>query len=58
MTDVQAATEMEVVAAAGVAIDATREQPMPFGVIVFAVVAFGSEAFWLGLIGWWLLNLF
>jgi hypothetical protein len=35
-----------------------REPRMPLGVIVFAVVAFGSEAFWLGLIGWWLLNLF
>jgi hypothetical protein len=31
---------------------------MPLGVIVFAVVAFGTEALWLGLIGWWLLNLF
>jgi hypothetical protein len=35
-----------------------REPRMPFGVLVFAVVAFGSEALWLGLIGWWLLNLF
>jgi hypothetical protein len=34
------------------------EPPMPPGVMVFAVVAFGSEALWLGLIGWWLLNLF
>jgi hypothetical protein len=25
---------------------------------MFAVVAFGGEALWLGLIGWWLLNLF
>jgi hypothetical protein len=58
MTDIGAATEMEVVAAAGVAIDATREPPLPFGIIVFAVVAFGSEALWLGLIGWWLLSLF
>jgi hypothetical protein len=35
-----------------------REPPMPLGVMVFAVLAFGSEALWLGLIGWWLLNLF
>jgi hypothetical protein len=35
-----------------------REPAMPLGVMVFAVVAFGSEALWLGLIGWWLLNLF
>jgi hypothetical protein len=53
-----AATDMEVVAAAGITVDAARESPMPFGIIVFAVVAFGSEALWLGLIGWWLLNLF
>jgi hypothetical protein len=57
MSDI-AATEMEGVTAAGIALDATREPPMPFGVIVFAVVAFGSEALWLGLIGWGLLNLF
>jgi hypothetical protein len=55
MTDVHAATDMEVVAAA---VDASCEPPMSLAVIVFAVVAFGSEAFWLGLIGWWLLNLF
>jgi hypothetical protein len=58
MTDIQAATYIEAVAAAGITIDATREPPMPFGVIVFVVIAFGSEALWLGLIGWWLLNLF
>jgi hypothetical protein len=55
MSDIQAATDIEVVAAA---VDATREPPMSFGVIVFTTVAFGSEALWLGLIGWWLLNLF
>jgi hypothetical protein len=55
MTDALAATNMEVVAAA---IDASCEPPMSLGIIVFAVVAFGSEAFWLCLIGWWLLNLF
>jgi hypothetical protein len=38
--------------------EATREPRMPFGVMVFAIVAFGTEALWLGLIGWWLLNLF
>ena len=57
MTDIQAATDMEVAAAAGTTVDATREPSMPLGVIVFAaIVAFGSEALWLGLIGWWLLN--
>jgi hypothetical protein len=49
---------MEVVIAAGITVDATREPPMPFAVILFAVVAFGSEALWLGLGGWWALNLF
>jgi hypothetical protein len=58
MTDIQSAADMEVVAAIGITVDATREPPMPFAVILFAVVAFGSEALWLGLIGWWLLNLF
>jgi hypothetical protein len=43
---------------ASVVVTAAREPRMPFGVMVFAVVAFGSEALWLGLIGWWLLNLF
>jgi hypothetical protein len=46
---------MEVVAAA---VDTAREPPMSLVLIVFASVAFGSEIIWLGLIGWWLLNLF
>jgi hypothetical protein len=58
MTDIQAATDMEVVAAIGITIDANREPSMTFGVILFAAVAFGGEVLWLGLIGWWLLNLF
>jgi hypothetical protein len=58
MTDMQAATDMEVAAAAGPTVDAHREPQMPLGVVVFAGVAFGTEALWLGLIGWWLLNLF
>jgi hypothetical protein len=58
MTDIQAATNMEVAAAAGTTAGASSEPQMPLGVIVFAFVAFGAEALWLGLIGWWLLNLF
>jgi hypothetical protein len=54
----QAATDMEVVAAIGITIDANREPSMTFGVIMFAAVAFGSEVLWLGLISWWFLNLF
>jgi hypothetical protein len=56
LTDIQAATDIEVLAAAGNLDDTTDE--LSLAVIVFAVVAFGSEAVWLGLIGWWLLNLF
>jgi hypothetical protein len=55
MTNVQIATDMTIAAETA---EATEEPRMPFGVMVFAVVAFGSEALWLGLIGWWLLNLF
>jgi hypothetical protein len=61
MTDMQvaaSAVSMEVVAAANTWVEATREPQMPFGVIVFAVLALGAEALWLGLIGWWLLHLF
>jgi hypothetical protein len=58
MTDAQAATDMEVAAVVGTTVDTAREPQMPLGVVVFAVVAFGTEALWLGLIGWWLLNLF
>jgi hypothetical protein len=58
MTDMQAATDMEVVATAGTTVDVTRESQMPLGVIVFAVVVSGAEVLWLSLIGWWLLNLF
>jgi hypothetical protein len=49
VTDMQAATEREVAARAGTNAEATREPRMPFGVMVFGVVAFGAEALWLGL---------
>jgi hypothetical protein len=58
MTDMQAATNMELAAAARTAVGASSDPQMPIGVVVFAVIAFGTEALWLGLIGWWLLNLF
>jgi hypothetical protein len=60
MTDMQAAASaanIELVAAARNP-DEEAHARMPLGVIVFAVVAFGSEALWLGLLGWWLLSLF
>jgi hypothetical protein len=58
MTDVQAATEMELAATAGTPIEVEREQRMPLGVIVYVVLASAAQALWLGLISWWLLNLF
>ena len=57
MTDMRATTDMEVAAAAGMPVEA-REPRMPLGVIVYVVLASGAQALWLGLIGWWLLNLF
>jgi hypothetical protein len=59
MTDMQATVSdgNELVAAARNA-DEEGQARMPFGVIVFAVVAFGTEALWLGLLGWLHLNLF
>ena len=56
--DVHAASEMEVVAVVGAEIDAAGEPPMPLGFIVFAALALLAQVLWLGLIGWWLLNLF
>jgi hypothetical protein len=58
LTDIQAALETDVAGAPGITADAKSDPRMPFTVIKFAVIAFGAEALWLGLIGWWLLNLF
>jgi hypothetical protein len=58
VTDIQAALDIGVAVAAEITAVETSDPRMPFGVIVFAVIAFGAEALWLGLIGWWLLNLF
>jgi hypothetical protein len=58
MTDIRAATDMEVASVAGTPVEATGELPMPPGVMVYVVIAFGAEALWHGLIGWWLLHLF
>ena len=53
MTDVQAATDMEVAAAAGMPVEG-----MALGVTAYVVAALTTEALWLGVIGWWLLHLF
>jgi hypothetical protein len=57
MTDMQAATDMEVAATAGISVEA-GEPPMPLGVIVYVILASAAQILWLGPIGWWLLNLF
>jgi hypothetical protein len=56
MTDVQAAVEMELAATSQP--EAARERRYPLGVIVYVALALAAQIFWLGLIGWWLLNLF
>jgi hypothetical protein len=56
MTDVQAATDLEL--AAGSQLEAAREPRFPLGVMVYVVLAGAAQVLWLGLIGWWLLNLF
>jgi hypothetical protein len=58
MTDMQAATDTEVAAVVGTSVEEAREPRLPLGVIVYVVLASGAQALWLGLIGWWLLNLF
>jgi uncharacterized membrane protein YccF (DUF307 family) len=57
MTDVQAATDMELADAAAPPIQPERER-MPLGFIVFGGLALVVQVLWLGLIGWWLLHLF
>jgi hypothetical protein len=56
--DIQAATEFEAAIAVGAEIDALGEPRLPFGIMAYVAIASGAEALWLGLIGWWLLNLF
>jgi hypothetical protein len=58
MTDIQAAADMELAAAATSQLEAARERRFPLGVIVYVVLALAAQVIWLGLIGWWLLNLF
>jgi hypothetical protein len=58
MTDVPAVTEIEVGALAAAPVEAARKPPMPLGLIVFAALAAVAQVLWLGLLGWWLLNLF
>jgi uncharacterized membrane protein YccF (DUF307 family) len=59
MTDIQAATDIALAAAAQAPIEAEHVRRMPpLRIIVCAVLALVAQVFWLGLIGWWLLNLF
>jgi hypothetical protein len=57
MADVQVATDIDLAPAAIEPIEARKER-MPLGVIAYVVLALSAEALWLGLICWWLLNLF
>jgi hypothetical protein len=57
MIDVQATTaDMELAATSQ--LEAAPERRFPLGVIVYVVLALAAQVIWLGLIGWWLLNLF
>jgi hypothetical protein len=56
MTDVQTATNMELVASSQ--FEAARKRRFPVGVIVYVVLAVAAQVLWLGALGWWLLNLF
>jgi hypothetical protein len=58
MTDVQTATETEIALAARTPTEVERKREIPPGVIVYVVLALLAQVSWLGLIGWWLLNLF
>jgi hypothetical protein len=55
MTDVQAETDLDLAARPQLK---AREGRFPLGVIVYVVLASAAQILWLGLIGWWLLNLF
>jgi hypothetical protein len=54
--DIRASSEMEVAAAVGS--QAEHQEQLPLGVIVYVASAGAAQVLWLGLIGWWLLNLF
>jgi hypothetical protein len=58
MTNVQPTTNVELSAAVAPPISAERAERMSVGFIVFSCLALVGQVLWLGLIGWWLLNLF
>jgi hypothetical protein len=58
MTDTQVAADVELAAAAAQPIEAERERRMPLAFIVFGCLALVVQVLWLGMVGWWLLNLF
>lgn len=58
MTDTQIAANVELAATVAPPIRAEGEQWLPLGLIVFGGLALVVQVLWLGLIGWWLLNLF
>ena len=50
--------ELEFAFSIGAQNQAEHEERMPLGVIVYVAAAGLAQALWLGLIGWWVLNLF
>jgi hypothetical protein len=58
MTDAQATTDVELAATVAPHIQVEREQRITLGFILFGGLALVVQVLWLGLIGWWLLNLF
>ena len=56
--DFQAVGEMDSAIEVGSLSRAEHQGQMPLGLIVYAISAGMAQVLWLGLIGWWLLNLF
>jgi hypothetical protein len=56
--DIQAVSEMDAAIAVGSLSRAEHQGQMPLGLIVYAISAGVAQVLWLGVIGWWLLNLF
>jgi hypothetical protein len=56
--DIQAVSEMDAAIEVGSLSRAEHQGQMPLGLIVYVISAGVAQVLWLGLIGWWLLNLF
>jgi hypothetical protein len=56
--DIGASSELEVAFSIGAQNQAEHQGRTPLGVIVYVAAPGLAQALWLGLIGWWVLNLF